>query len=191
MNFNAVVTEVLRIVKRPDKIQAICRSVNQALTFACMTNTFARDLQERSIAITADVYAGSILLTEFVRFRKFEYIKPSNRNCYVHPLDSDKIFAKGQEMLDKYYIAGNQVNYKLARTAPSLLVGWFSHPPVLADNEGTFWLLDVCPYMIIDKAAALVFKDIGDDASAKQKESDYAQQMLAVAADLKYGVHHG
>ena len=191
MNFAEVVTEVLGTVKRPDKISVIKRMVNQALTTVCLGNNFARDLQERSIAIDPLAYAQNIALSEFVRFRKFAYIKPDNRKCYVHPLDGNKIFAKGMEILDTYYIAGDQVNFKLARTAPNLLVGWFAHPPILTEQAGTFWLLDVCPYMIIDKASALVFKDIGDEASAQQKEADFRTQAAVVLNDLTSGVKHG
>jgi hypothetical protein len=191
MNFAEVVLHVLQMVKRPDKVIEIRKAVNQALTFACMTNNFARDMQERSVAIDPTAYAQSILLSEFVRFRKFAYIKPDNRKNYVFPMDADKIFAKGVELTDRYYIAGDQVNFKLARCAPNLLVGWFSHPPVLTEASGDFWLLGICPYAIIDKAASLVFKSIGDDASARQKEQDYNQQMLVIASDLTYGAQHG
>lgn len=191
MNFTEVVAEVLGTVKRPDKIQIIRRSVNQALTFACSANTYARDLQERSVAIDSTAYAQNLPLLEFIRFRKFAYIRPDNRKCYVHPMEADKIFTKGRELLDTYYVAGDQVNFKLARTAPNLLVGWFAYPPILTDVSPNFWLLEACPWMIIDKASSLVFKDIGDDASAKQKDTDYIQQSLAVSADLKYGVQHG
>lgn len=191
MNFTGAVIEVLSMVKRPDKINTIKRCVNQALTMACMSSNFARDLQERVITIDPALNAQSLPLSEFERFRKFVYIRPSNRKCYVTQTDADKIFAKGIELLDKYYVAGDQVNFKLARTAPTLLVGWFAHPPRLTDAAPNFWLLDVCPDMIIDKAAALVFKDIGDDASARQKESDYSAQLLIASADLKYGAQHG
>lgn len=191
MNFTEIVAEVVDMTKRPDKIVAIRKAVNQALTYACTQTNFARDLQERSIAINASQYAQNIALSEFVRFRKFCYIKPDNRNCYVKPLEADKIFAKGIEMLDKYYIAGNQVNFKLSALAPNLLVGWFAYPPVLTDAAPTHWLLDIQPYMIIDKAAATVFKDIGDDQSASKKNDDFKEQYLAASSDLKYGAAHG
>ena len=191
MNFAEVVAEVLGMVKRPDKITMIKSKVNQALNTVCLGNNFARDVQERSIAIDPNAYAQNLPLGEFVRFRKFAYIKPDNRKCYIHPLDADKIFAKGLELLDKYYVAGDQVNFKLARTAPNLLVGWFAHPPILTEQAGAFWLLDVCPYLIIDKAAALAFKAIGDDASAQQKEADFRTQAAVVLSDLTYGVKHG
>lgn len=191
MNFTDVVNGVLDAVKRPDKILEIKRNVNQALSTICLANNFARDLQEELIVIDPAAYAQSIPLARFVRFRKFEYMRPSNRKCYVHPVAATKIFAKGRELLDTYYVAGDQVNFKLAVPAPELLAGWFAHPPILTEAAGTFWLLEVCPYLIIDKAAAMTFKTIGDDTSARAKELEFLQQASILLPDLTYGVKHG
>lgn len=199
MNFTEVVAEVLSIVKRPDKLADIRRVVNATVSQSCIGTSFARDLQERSIVIDPAAYAQNIALSEFSRFRKFQYIKPSNRNIYINPLGPERIFAQVKqgnsvsdvELLDKYYVAGDQVNFKLCQAAPSLLVGWFAYPPVLTDAAPTFWLLDVAPYMIIDGAAGKLFKSIGDDQSAAKHETEYRLAYLQAIQDLRYGVHHG
>jgi hypothetical protein len=191
MNFTEVVAEVISIVKRPDKLLDIRREVNKAISFCCLGADFARDLEEASIAIDSTLFAQNIDLTTLTRFRKFEYIKPPGRAKFLRHLTPDKIFAKGREDVDVYYIAGDQANFKLCKLSSTLLVGYFKFPPTLSDASPTFWLLDIAPYMIIDKAASAIFRNIGDDASSKRHEDEFALQYVVATRDFKYGATPG
>lgn len=199
MNFSEVVTEVMSIVKRPDKLAEVRSAINATVQYCSITHDFARDLVEGTTNIDASQYAQSLALTLFPRFRKFRYIKPSNRNSYIDPLSPDKIFVRKTsalgrtsdvEQLDKYYIAGDSIVFKLCKTAPSLLVGYYKYPPVLA-NSDAFWMLDVMPYVIIEGAIAKAFRMLGDDASADRYQGQFLQSLTITAKDIKSGVAHG
>lgn len=193
MNFTEAVDAVLAEVKRPDKIATIRREVNAAINFCSVEGNFAFDRTEQTVAIDATVYAQSILLSTFIRFRKIDCIRPPTRRCYITHLDPSKIFNKGEEELDKYYIAGTQINFKLSQLSSSLLVAYFSYPPILTDTAGnnTFWMLDMSPFMIIDKACASVFTSIGDNKSAADHMNKFGIAFTSAKRDYKYGANYG
>jgi hypothetical protein len=188
MNFTEVVNQVIATTLRPDKINDIRNDVNAAVNFCCAGTDFARDLQERSITIDSGLYAQSMLLSEFTRFRKFKYLRPTNRNKYLTLADPAKIFSpRGCEEVDTYYIAGDQVNYKLGTLASTMYIGWFAYPPTLTDAAPTFWLLEAAPFMIIDWAIAKTFRSIGDDTSATKHENFFKVAYEVAVRDLKFG----
>jgi len=187
MDFTAVVNEVIAITKRPDKISDIRREVNKAVNFFCIGADFAFDLEEESYAISPAAYAGNIDLTTLTRFRKFAYIRPTDRKKYVAHLTPDKVFAQGKEAVDVYYIAGTQANFKVCHEVSSFYIGYFKYPAVLTDDAPDFWLLDLSPYMVIDKAAASIFRNIGDDASATRHDKEANLAYITARADYTYG----
>lgn len=190
MNFTEAVAEVVSITKRPDKLLDIRREVNKAVNFFCMGADFVKDLEEVEIPITSTEYAQNLDLTNetyFTRFRKFAYIRPTNRKKLLDAVTPNKIFAKGREQVDCYYVAGTQANFKLCKLADALYVGYFRFPPLLTDAAPTFWMLEVSPYMVIDKAAGAVFRNIGDDASSKRHDDDANVQYLVAKRDYQYG----
>lgn len=187
MNFTEAVAEVLSIVKRPDKISDIRREINAAISFYCLGADFARDFNEGSFPIDATLYAQQLALSTFSRFRKFAYIKPPAVKYYIENIGPNKVFTGSCEKVNTYYISGSNITFKLSALTASLLVGWYSYPPVLTDAAGTFWLLDVAPYMVIDRAAAMVFSNMGDDASAKPHMANASISYLNARADLMSG----
>lgn len=200
MNFSEIVDEVMSIVKRPDKLAEIRSAVNSTVQYCCTTTDFARDLVELSINVDAASYAQSLALSTFPRFRKFRYLKPSNRNSYIDPLQPDKVFVRKHltsggvaniEQLDKYYIAGESVVFKLCTLTPSVLVGFYAYPPVLSNAAGTFWLLDSAPYVVIEGAIAKAYRLIGDDASADRYQGQFLQSHSVFVKDVKSGVANG
>lgn len=190
MNYTEAVNEVLGIVKRPDKLVDVQRAVNAAINFCCIEGNFARDRQEQTVPLDATAYAQNIQLSLLTRFRKVDCMRPSNRKEYLRHLDPSKLFVKGCEELDVYYIAGDQINLKLKTLATEMLIAYFSYPPVLLGTQ-TFWLLDTVPYMIIDRAAAQVFNAIGDDKSEATHRGYFMQAFESAKADFKYGVNYG
>lgn len=199
MNFSDIVTEVMSIVKRPDKLVEVRSAVNATVQYCATTCDLARDLVEEVKTIDPALYAQSLALSGFPRFRKFRYIKPSNRNSYIDPLSPDKIFVRkttplGQvadiESLDKYYIAGDSLVFKLCKTAPSLIVGYYKYPPVLTLSD-TFWSMESMPYVIIEGAIARSFRLLGDDASADRYQGQFLQGYNLATKDLKSGVAYG
>jgi len=189
MNFSEAVTEVLSIVKRPDKALVAARELNAAILFCCTNAEFARDLVEMSIPIDAASYAQNLDLTDtdlFTRFRKFKAMKAPGINGYLGQLEPDKIFTKGIELLNKFYVAGNQVNFKLCALSDTINVSYYQYPPILFGVD-TFWLLDLQPYMLIDRAAAKILRTIGDDKSADRHDADFRLVYMAAINDLRTG----
>lgn len=191
MNFTEVVVEVSRLTKRPDLLLDIRREVNAAVNFCCIEGNFARDFDENSFAVSSTLYAQSLPLSSFLRWRKFAYVRPSNRKKYIDPLGADKIFANNTEQSDAYYIAGDNVQFKLCALSSALLIGWFKFPPTLTDALPTFWLLDISPYMIINKAAASIFSQVGNTTETSKHEALFAVAFTSAVRDYKYGTNYG
>lgn len=187
MNFTEAVTEILGIVKRPDKISDIRRELNAAINFCCNETEFARDLMELSVDVSSSLYVQSLPLTQFTRFRKFKYIKPPAVKFYLKPTAPDKIFEDCKEASNAYYISGSDVVIKTAALQSVLLTGWYAYPPTLTDALPNFWLLDASPYMLIDRAASKVFATIGDDASSKKHMDLFVPAWLSARKDLASG----
>ncbi len=187
MIFTEVVDQVIAIVKRPDKINDIRREVNSSVHFCCTEKEFARDLREISLPLSSSLYTQSIALTEFSRFRKFKYIKPPAVKWYLKPTAPDKVFEDCQEATNSYYITGSDVVLKTSSLYATMLAGWYMYPPVLTDVAPSFWLLDASPYMIIDRAAAKVFANMGDDASANKHMALFVPAYLSAQRDLASG----
>jgi hypothetical protein len=190
MNFNEVVTEVLRVAQRPDRILDARRAVNSAINFFCVEGNFARDLTEDSFDVSPTDYIHSIELSEFARFRKFRYIKPGNSNCVLENISPTEAFNMGRQRHNVYYVVGSEVKINLSGQTPNLLVGWFQYPPVLSGTQ-TFWLLEVSPYMVIDKACALLLHNLGDTTSAARHEQQATVAFISAQRDYKYGVDIG
>src|SRR5574337_277073 len=165
MNFTEVVNEVISTVKRPDKLIEARRAVNAAINFCCIEADFARDLEENSYPISSSEYVVNI------------------------PISADKIFKRGSECdaKDKYYIAGDSLILQLSTLAEALLIGHYKFPPILTDAAPTFWLLEVSPFMIIDKACATIFAGIGDEKSADYHTALFRPAFTSAMADYKYG----
>lgn len=190
MNFTDVVNEVISITKRPDRVSDIRRIVNTTISQCCLGTDFARDLVEEVLPISSSDYVQSVPISELTRFRKFEYIRPYGRRCPIEKLDGPlAIYGEGgKEKSNCFYVAGSNVVVKLSGLTDSLHVGYFQYPPILTDAAPTFWLLDVAPFMIVEGAAGRLFRNIGDEASARQHEADFRLQYDSARIDLRYGI---
>jgi len=186
MNFTDVVTEVLGITKRPDKLQDIRREVNSAVNQFCMDTEFDRDIVELNTAIVPTEYTQALPLTTFTRFRKFSYIKRGGTRAFLNRLTRADLLLTNCDYRDKYYIAGANLNVSLASLAATLDIAYFQAPPLLTDASGDFWLLELSPFMVIDRVAAKIFTSIGDGDSATRHERFAVSAYLSAQKD--YGI---
>jgi hypothetical protein len=172
MNFTEAVTEVINTSKRPDKILEARRAVNAAVSFYSQDADFKRDIQEVALAIDPFQYSANLPFTELTRYRKFRSIKRGGTRCYLDELTGAKISACAS-LADVYYIAGSGIRYSLAALASTLDIAYFQYPPTLTDalDNNTYWMLDIAPHMIIDRALGQIFSSIGDDTSSKRHEA--------------------
>lgn len=182
MLFTAAVAEVLSIVKRQDKILDIRREVNAAVSFYCQDSDFKRDIEEIALAIDAQQYSANIPYTDLPRFRKFSYIKRGMTNCRLTEINTSKLVSNSMAG-DKYYLAGSGIRFNLAKLSTTLDIAFYQYPPILTDAVGQFWMLDLQPYMVIDRAAAKVFNDIGDNDSYMKRRDSANEQYLSWRGD--------
>ena len=186
MDFLEATTEVVTLIKRPDKLAAAKLEINNAINYFSLKEKFARDLVESTITIDSTLYGDTIDLTaEVVRFRDFKYVKPTGVRGYLQKLGPDKIFTPGGEIQrNTYYIAGTNMTYVLSSRVASLDIGYYQYPAPLVDDADTHWILDMSPYCIIKKAAAALFQAIGDEASYQTYEGQAMQCFTTLKADL-------
>lgn len=187
MNFSEVVQEVMGMVKRPDKLLDVRREVNAAINHFCTDVNFQFDLVEASPTLVNTEYTQALTLSLFPRFRKFHWLKRGGTQCFLNKLVRQELL-KGTacDMRDKYYIVGSNVNLSLSQLANTLDVSYFQMPPQLTDADPDFWMLELSPYMVINRAAAIVFGSIGDDTSQTRYERYAVSQFLSAQKD--YGV---
>jgi hypothetical protein len=184
MNLLQAQQAVVDITARPDKVTAIKRAINFRIGLLSSIGDFKQDLAELDVDTASLGTSFTLQLSAFVRFRKFKYLRPSNRPAYITPIEPDNIFTKTVcDPRDRYYIAGNQVRVNMAAGSPVLQVGWYQYPEELTSDTATNWLLTAAPYAIIDGAAATIFKEIGDDASAQRHEAAFREYSNVLIGD--------
>lgn len=171
MTFSELVNEVLGIVKRADKIADIRREVNAAVNHFSTDYMFPRDRAELLVSIDANQLTQTLPLSSLARFSKIWYLKPAGTRIKLHPLTPAELFDTTCDRRNKYYIVGENINFSLAAAATALDVGYYQYPPWMTNSSGHHWFLDACPEMIYDRAAAKIFTNIGDDASAGRHEA--------------------
>lgn len=189
MNFTAIVNEILRMTKRPEKINDIRRAVNAAILYYSTENDYRRDLVETTIVITPAGYERILPLTELTRFRKVSYMKYAGTKAYLDEVESLRL-TKDCELLDKWYLAGDSINIKLRASAAALDFGYYRYPEYKTDAAPEYWMLDGNWAAIIEKAAASIFNDIGDSGSAQISERKATELAMIFKNDYKRGNQH-
>lgn len=184
MNFAEVVQAVLGEVKRPDKQDQAERAVNAVVTNFCLRNRYAEDLLEEEWAIDSSTYTQELLISAVAtRFRHFKYMKLPGKYRYIHPVHQDQLFVDGAMQKNVYMLAGDTLTVLTNSLASTLLVGYYQYPPVLTGND-TFWLLDRHPMFVVNKAAARLFRLIGDPGSAKSYEDEAKEDGDSIVCDV-------
>jgi hypothetical protein len=189
MNFTEVVAEVIATLKRPDKILAIRREVNAAVTSFSANQNYARDVHEQLLSIDPLEYTQVILFADLERFRSVKYMKRGGTKNYLAKL-SAKELGTDCDMVDKYYIVGSGIKIAMSTKAATLDLAYYQYPPTLTDMAPTYWMLESGWSMIYNRACAKIFTDIGDDASARTHEgyarAEYAIFDAAAEKDIGY-----
>lgn len=171
MNFSEVVNEVLSLTKRPDKVTQAENAVNSRLARCILKGEFSHDLVETTIPIDDTLYAQlvdlSTLASPLTRFRKWKYLKQPGALKYLEPGDVSNVFRPGgYTQSDIFYMIGSTLNIITSSLSSTLEVGYYQYAPALKNNE-THWLLDICPYAIINLATGELFNSMGDVGASK------------------------
>lgn len=184
MNFTEVVAEVLAAVKRPDKLLAIRREVNAAVTFFSGNQNFSQDVFEQLLAIEPQEYTQGIEFSSLTRYRKMKYMKRAGTKNYLSRLGAKEL-GTDCDMQDRYYVTGSGIQISMTALAANLDIAFYQYPPILTDIDPDYWMLGQGWPMIFNRAAAKIFADIGDDASAKLHEAYARTDYAAFEADAE------
>lgn len=187
MLFTEAIAEVRTIIKRKDLDSTIKRELNSAMNFFSVESDFARDLEEISIAVNPNLYAQNISLNLLPGFRKIVWMKPPIGKKLLAPISPRKIFSNCCEESNCYYLAGNQLNLRLAALTSTILVGYMKAPSVLTGGTDTYWMLEVSPYMIIDRAAGNIFKNLGNQTESATHLANSSIAYMSAVRDYKLG----
>lgn len=185
MTFSEALEELMTILKKPEKRNQAKRELNAAMSFYSLDSNFKRDYAEVSPALDVSLLTQSVALTNFPNFRKFHYIKRGGTKNFLKILPDSELFNPNCDMRNRYYVVGNNLNINMDNTAATIDVGYFKFPPILtgAINEDPYWMLDVSPFMIIDRAASAVFRAAGDDQDFKSYAMSARDSYLAFRKD--------
>lgn len=189
MNFTELVSAVSDIVKRPDKTAQIGNAINTALARTLFKTEFTHDLVETSIPLDDTLYVQTVNLPSLVapltRFRKWKYVKLTGVKGFLQHIDPQNVFVPGGvQQVNCYYMIGSDLTVIAGGLSSALEVGYYQHPPVLS-GANTFWLTDLCPYGIINRAAGEIFALIGDTNSAKVYLAMGEDLLTIMANDLR------
>ena len=193
---NEIVSEVLQITKRPDKVDAAYRELNKAIRKLSTSTELARDLREFVYDLPdPQALVHTIPLEDLVQnFRKFCYILPVGYRKPLKLITPDSMFdVDCRESLDSYYVNGYAVRVSLSRPQPALKIGYFEYP-INVDRVSAYpagaaypWLCDIAEYVLIDYVAAAIFRNIGDDTSAQAHEADARIAWESLKQDIHWG----
>jgi len=179
---------IYRTTKRSDLVEKTLDAINDAIELLTAHGDFAADLVEGSVAISSSEYAQSIVIsTTFTRFRKIKYLRPSTYSLYLKKTDPAKIFIEknptlGQEKIDVWYRAGDNLVFKLSTLSSLMLYGYYQYPERFddeSDDDDTNWFIDNMEGTVATMACAIMFEDMGNSDEAARLEAK-ALKWLAV-----------
>jgi hypothetical protein len=187
MNLTEAKEEVVGLTKRPEKEVEILSQLNRAISFYTLKVNWARDLVEDTLTLDPTLYGQTIDISGLARFRKVKYLRPTSQRIYLKTIGVDKVITpNGRVQPNRFFVGGQSLTITLGQLDSSLEIGYYTFAPTLnevaPDNE--YWMLDVMPWAIIDRAASHIFKGIGDETSAKQYLESSMEFFVAARKDF-------
>lgn len=185
MTYNEVLAEIMSVIKRPDKIGTARLKINAAISFYSLDNEFSRDFKEQAVSIDANEYTQAIAISDLTRMRKIKYIKRGGTNFQLKILPDAEMF-KDCPHVDRWYIAGTNINISSSKLCSTMDLGYWMYPPVLTGSGAldSYWLLDVAPWMVIERACSEIFRDIGENSSSESCKISAREHYMAARKDL-------
>ena len=159
---------VYTITNRPDLVAETALAVRQSTLAAHRSDYYKRDIQELLITPgLASIFQLDIPAL-FANWRNFAYIRPydsisaSAASFFLESMKPDAIFDEYLiEKTNVYYVAGNNLNIRLAASYDSFIVGYYANPVLSPDASYESWIARQQPAVIVIDAAKRVFEAIG------------------------------
>lgn len=187
MILSELIAAVYVETKRPDLVSETLQAVQESTNTIHSYQGFYKDLTEALIVFDDPTQYIQVLDTYGLpRYRSVSYIRKASSqmasvqqyglpwpNNYTYPPTSfnflkrvdlgDMLDDYGYEKTDVWYQAGKQVNIKSSTALGQILCGYYQNP-LLGSTDETFesWIADEQPWVIIYRAAGVVFSKTGD-----------------------------
>lgn len=196
MTYDEIVSEVIRITKRPDLLASIQANVRAATLKAHHSDFYYKDLYEVPVQFVNIFHLQSFLPTEVApRFRKVKYIRLWNGGVqgdvgtFLTPIQvENSIDGYGYIKTDVYYMAGQLLQIRGKCELDKVLFGCYQHPIITPDTAYNSWIAVDMPYAIIYEAARVTFKSYSFTEQANEMSAlvneQFAELKLSYVDDV-------
>lgn len=186
--------DVYEITRRPDLVNQTTLAIKSATLKMHQIGYFDRDLYEFAVQFDTLDYLQQLPYTVLVpNWRAVKYIRqyfpidistPPQGCCSFTNgvgrefglITPDSIFDEfNQQRSDVMYLSGTIYNLRASCQFQYALIGCYINP-ILTDAAYASWIADQHRYAIIFEASRIIFKSIGLDQEAKDKEDEVADQ---------------
>lgn len=189
MTLTELTQSLIETTKRPDKLSAMKIAINKAVQQIAIMHFFVHDLHEVTWSVDpADALAFSLTSADYGEgLRKIEYIQVVGSQRFLKQIAPKDVFCNSRKQTDVFYRTGSSIYVQLETAATQLLLGLYRYPTQLVNDADHNWVTDLYPYAVLDGAAAMIFKSIGDDASAQMHQEEFRLACIQIMSDLKQG----
>jgi len=168
MNLAELQTEVYAITNRPDLADRTLSAIRSATLFLHQKDFYWKDLKEQGIVFNTEGYLQQFEYRSlFPRFRSISYTRKTDINLY----DQGEIFdiIQPTNVVDDYranrtnvcYAAGAVLQYRSSTSFQYAILGFYENPDITLATY-TSWIALDHPFAIVYRAAAQIFKSIGN-----------------------------
>lgn len=176
MDYGTAIGDVIVRTKRGDKVDMIGLAVNKAIADFCRMKKFSRDLAYLEWEVPEADRGARVIHIPWSEFshpvREFELIRASNDSCGLERIASNQTLLRGQVRSGTYYESSAGVHLALRAPTDVVIASYYHLPSRLTMAEETNWTLTTVYDEIVERAAAILFRTIGED-----KEADRLMQV--------------
>ena len=197
--FASLVADVYTTTNRPDLVAETALAVRKA---TLKLHTTGIDLEtgtpkvvfywpDRSEAIVTptvvdlanNYYSFDTQAAPFSRFRALQYVRqytPADTDLFFDPIDFDNLLDSYRiEKTNVFYLIGQLAQIRANFTVTQVRVGYYRYP-VAIESGYSSWIADQLPDMVVEEAAATIFKMIGKDDEFQKYAALTKENMAAL-----------
>lgn len=171
---------VYSLTNRPDLVAESKLAIRQETLAAHRSEKWKKDKVELYLPLTSASLFALDIPTYLPNYRQIEWIRPYNSVTQTpaafvmagnEELAPDAIFDEYMaEKSNVWYVAGNNLNIKLAAAYDSFLIGYYANPVLLPEANYESWIAREAPAIITIGAAQRVLDAIGFNDAARRLE---------------------
>ncbi len=186
MDYQTAITQVVSIVKRPDKMGEIRWAINAAIDDLVRRDKFGYDLYQLDFPILEADKSSSI---QNVPYTAFTTVKPRHIESITTDTDANSyteikpknIVLNGKARCGVFYKRNDMLVIKTRVLANTIKVSYYAAPPLLSQDTDTHWTLEHAFSAIVARACYHVFSTIGQDkdTAVYERKSEIAYSRIA------------